>query len=117
MIGRVLLSALLLLGAASGCGQRQSYRPDPEAVEIIGVVQVVSAGSASEAAIIEEYSSGSIYALVGELTSDLIEQYGQTVIVHGIPSEEGFHVSGDDYPVIMVLDYTMLDSYEGSGLD
>lgn len=109
MSGRGLLLALVTT-CLLACGQRV-YRVDPGIVEVTGVVRLAAVEGASRVVVIEDGVTGEIYALAGEQASDLLEGYGRTFLVRGVPGEdeEGLQAGGVDFPVLLVLEYTLLE--------
>jgi len=90
------------------CATETSSEAEPgETVRVVGIVQVLHAGTRSETVILTEDSTGEVFALMGELAYDLIPVYGMTTSVLGRFTEEGYSVR-EDLRKIHVLDYSFL---------
>lgn len=94
--------------AALSCGTDTSTGGEAgDSVRVVGIVQVLYAGTRSETVILTEDSTGDVFALVGDLAYDLIPDYGMTTSVLGRFTEEGYSVR-DDLRKIHVLDYAFV---------
>lgn len=93
---------------AVSCGTQTSVVSEQEGtVRVVGIVEVLHAGTRSETVIITDDSTGEVFALVGELAYDIIPDYGMTTSVLGRYTEEGYSVR-EDLRKIYVSDYSFL---------
>ncbi|MBD3279012.1 MAG: hypothetical protein GF388_11990 [Candidatus Aegiribacteria sp.] len=101
----MMIAALVL----SSCGPSQSV---PENyVQLEGSTQVMAVGTRSETVVFEDFETGDRYALIGELASELVPQYGLPVSITAVPTEEGFSAD-PDLPKLKLLDYAIVSSEE-----
>jgi len=91
-------------------------RPGDDLVRVTGLIEVLLAGTRSETVILEDPETGDVYALVGEVASELTGSYGCEAAIAGKPTEEGWSVR-DELPRIRVVEYTILSSPEDSDQD
>ncbi len=97
-----------VLAGLLSCGtQTSSDTETGDTVRVVGIVQVLYAGTRSETVILTEDSTGEVYALVGDLAYDLIPDYGMTTSVLGRWTDEGYSVR-EDLLKIHVLDYSFV---------
>jgi hypothetical protein len=101
---------LPLICLIAGCGT-ETLRPGDDLVMLIGVTQVLFAGTMSETVILESTATGEFYALVGDVARELIQVYGTEVAVTGRPAEEGWSAR-PELSRIFVLEYTILGEPE-----
>lgn len=103
----LLLPLMLLI---SGCCT-ETRRLGDDQITLIGVIQVLFAGTMSETVILEVTATGEFYALVGDVARELVSVSGTEVTVTGRPTEEGWSVR-EELQKISVVMYTILGEPE-----
>ncbi|MCK4807718.1 MAG: hypothetical protein KAT09_08725, partial [Candidatus Aegiribacteria sp.] len=78
----------LVIFLIAACGTTQ--RIQDEYLQYTGSTQVMAVGTRSETVVFEDFETGERFALVGDLASELVSQYGLPVIITVIPTEEGW---------------------------
>lgn len=91
------------------CGTTQ--RIQDENLQLTGSIQVMAAGTRSETVVFEDFESGERYALVGELARELVSQYGLSVAITAIATEEGWSMD-PDLKKLLLIEYTMIEPEE-----
>ena len=107
---RCILLILPLVLLLSGCGTGSGV-PGEEPVTMIGVTQVLFAGTMSETVVLEVTVTGEYYALVGDMARELIPIYGSEVAITGMFTEEGWSAR-EELQKILVIDYSVLGEPE-----
>ena len=106
---------ILLMLLAVSCGTETSSQTEPEGVvRVVGIVDVLHAGTRSETVILTNDATGEVFALVGELAYDIIPDYGMTTSVLGRFTDEGYSVR-EDLRKINVIDYAFIGPDEPDG--
>jgi len=104
-------AALLFLSVLS-CGTSSSYTGDTgESIRVTGITQVLYAGTRSETVILTDDVTGEVFALVGDMASEIIPDYGLVTIVTGRLTLEGYSVR-EDLRMIGVTDYSFIGPEE-----
>ncbi|MCK5842643.1 MAG: hypothetical protein KAH31_10770 [Candidatus Sabulitectum sp.] len=103
------VSAVLLMMALSltGCGTTTTSEEHDDTVRLVGIVDVLHAGTRSETVIITDEESGDVFALVGEKAFDIVPEYGQLTAVIGRLTEEGYSVR-EELQKVHVIDYSII---------
>ena len=94
---------LLVVAMAAACSRSAGPGPMP-GLSVTGVVEVLSQGG-METVILTESGTGEVWALAGDVSSELRESWGQTVTVLGTRPDPAVDDSGR--PRLEVLDYVM----------
>jgi len=103
-----LLLPLVLL--FSGCGT-ETHRHGDDLITLIGVTQVLFAGTMSETVILEVTATGEFFALAGDVARELVPVSGTEVTITGRPTEKGWSVR-EELQKISVVEYTVLGEPE-----
>ena len=98
-------AVIIVLVAA--CGTTQYV--DEGYIQFTGSTQVMAAGTRSETVIFEDFETGERYALMGDLASELVPQYGLPVLITVIPTEEGWSID-PELPKLELIEYIMIGS-------
>ena len=101
-------SAVILVLIAA-CGTTQRIQDDY--LQYTGSTQVMAAGTRSETVIFEDFETGERFALVGELASELVPQYGLPVVITVVSTEYGWSVD-PNLQKLELIEYVILDSEE-----
>jgi len=108
---KYLLTAFILLMA---CGTADSTENSTaNNVQYTGSIEVIAQGSRSETVILEDIDTGEKFALVGDIARELSQQYGMTVIITAIPTEEGWSIR-PELQKLKVIEYVLMIPERGS---
>lgn len=100
---KYIFTVILLLLLA--CGSTEST-PD-RYVQYTGIIEVVAPGTRSETVLLEDFNSGERFALVGDIARELAQQYGMSVTVTAIPTEEGWSIR-PELQKLKVIEYALI---------
>lgn len=100
-------AAIIVLTVACGTTQHVSE----EYIHYTGSIQVMAVGTRSETVVFEDLETGERYAIVGELAQELVSQYGLTVAITAVPTEEGWSVD-PDLQKLKLIEYVIIESEE-----
>ncbi len=108
-MNKFAISAVLLMIALclAGCGTTTSSEEPDDTLRLVGIVDVLHAGTRSETVIITDEESGEVFALVGEKAFDIVPEYGQLTAVIGRLTDEGYSVR-EELQKIYVTDYSII---------
>ncbi len=108
-MNKFAVSAVLFMMALSltGCGTTTTSEEPDDTVRLVGIVDVLHAGTRSETVIITDEESGEVFALVGEKAFDIVPEYGQLTAVIGRLTDEGYSVRME-LQKVYVIDYSII---------
>lgn len=92
------------------CGTVESTENSADSdsyVQYTGTIEVIAPGSRSETVLLEDIDTGEKYALVGDIARELAQQYGMTVIITAIPTEEGWSIR-PELQKLNVFEYVLM---------
>ncbi len=102
---KYLLAAGFLLMA---CGTAESTENSTDDyVQYTGSIEVIAPGSRSETVLLEDIDTGEKFALVGDIARELSQQYGMTVIITAIPTEEGWSIR-PELQKLRIIEYVLM---------
>lgn len=104
---KYLFSAIIIFAATCGTTQHVSE----EYLHYTGSTQVMAIGTRSETVVFEDFETGERYALVGELTQELVSLYGLPVAITAVPTEEGWSID-PDLKKLRLIEYIIMESEE-----
>ncbi len=108
---KYLLAAGFLLMA---CGTAETTENSIDNyLQYTGSIEVIAPGSRSETILLEDIDTGEKYALVGDIARELSQQYGMTVIVTAIPTDEGWSIRSE-LQKLRVIEYVLMIPERGS---
>jgi len=99
----------VIIVVIAACGTTQYI--DEGHIQYTGSTQVMAAGTRSETVIFEDFETGERYALVGDLASELVPQYGLPVLITVVPTEEGWSID-PELQKLELIEYIMIGSDE-----
>lgn len=97
---------LLAAGLTLACGKAETT--ESEFVQYTGSIEVLAQGTRSETVILEDFDTGERFALVGDTARELVRQYGNTVTVTAVHTEEGWSMR-PELRKLEVVEYILME--------
>ena len=104
---KYLLAAGFLLMACGTAESTENSTGSDGYVQYTGAIEVIAPGSRSETVILEDIDTGEKFALVGDIARELSQQYGMTVIITAIPTEEGWSIR-PELQKLKIIEYVLI---------